>query len=167
MDTSCDAKRQPVFAGYRNPPTMEFAGRPFDGELPLTKLSGPQGELELRYDAAGRLTECVDARISDDGSSNTTAMVHRRGVRVRDDGQSRGRRRRSVAGTVQRHRPVLDAQDALGGIWSYEYDAFHRIMKQTDPGATVFRSAMTRSDGASPRAGQDGLWAGTIEYSPR
>jgi RHS repeat-associated protein len=147
-------------------PTMEFTGRPFEGELRLTKLRDSRGELELLYDATGQLASCVDRKNERGWEFTRDAhghIVNVQEMRIGGDGHavndrtSRAQYRYSEAGNL------VDARDALGGVWSYHYEA-HRIVKQTDPRGYSFSFTYDVLGRCVAAAGQDGLWAGTIEY---
>lgn len=162
---------------YLGQPTMEFVGGEFDGELPLAKLIGDESELELLYDRAGLLTACVESRsVAPAGRRRWEFLRNAAGyiVEIAEVGvagpgpqASVGQRVVRVAYAYSDENELVKAQDALGGIWVYEYDGFHRLTKQTDPRGYSYSfeyDVWGRCVGAS---GMDGLWWCRVEYFPK
>jgi RHS repeat-associated protein len=158
---------------YRSRPVMEFEGDQFVGGLQLRRLVTNERELDLQYDGLGRLANAVDRSqraheerrftfrydpqghldrvfevLSPSGPSNTTETALRVAYRY------------AAAGDL------LEARDALSGVWLYDYDAFHRMTRQEDARRYAFTYKYDAFGRCIEASGQDGLWATTLEYFP-
>jgi RHS repeat-associated protein len=163
---------------YRGRPQLEFRGGEFDDELPLVRVVGDGASLELEYDPLGRLVALVEI------GAGTPALryelqLDERGRITRlwqvdaTDGMNpsspagaapsrmlRAAYRYSVAGDLEL------ARDSLEGAWRHEYDAFHRLTKQTDPRQYSFAYRYDAQGRCVKTMGQDGLWWCRVQYFP-
>jgi RHS repeat-associated protein len=157
---------------YRREPVMEFVGNEFEGDLQLTKLYNDEHELSFSYDRQGRL--CVadefgkktgERRRFEFGYDQRNHLVEV--IEVPDGGP--GAQVVSTATPRAAYNYVgsadlLEARDALEGRWSYEYDAFHRMIKQTDPRGYSYTFRYDAWGRCVEASGQDGLWACKVQY---
>jgi RHS repeat-associated protein len=159
---------------HRDEPAMFFSGGEFDGTLRLTRIARRQRELTFAYDTVGRLVAALETE---------RRTTEQRRFELRYDEQNHVTHVLEIAGGVQpawsKVEPLVRAAylysaaaeqthawDAMGGSWTYEYDAWHRWTKQKDPRGYAFDfryDAVGRCVGAS---GQDGLWWCKVDYYP-
>lgn len=151
---------------YRNEPELEFMGDEFATDLPLVKMRTPDRELEFQYDVLGRLTAVVD-------SPRRLGESNRYELRYDDNGHiaqivevSGSQASLRAAYAYGAGADLLQAVDALGGAWFYEYDSFHRWTRMTDPRGYSYVYRYDASGRCIEASGQDGLWWAKIEYFP-
>lgn len=160
---------------YRGQPAMEFAGGEFDGELPLVKLADGDGELVLSYDRSGVFSACTESKVnapntrrtwefSRDAHGQITAVHEIVGANVAAANAGQSVLRASYQ--YNEHGALVKAVDALGGVWLYEYDGFHRITKQTDPRKYYYTFKYDAWGRCVHATGMDGLWRCNVEYFP-
>jgi RHS repeat-associated protein len=135
---------------------------------------------EWRYDVDGHMTQLDEVRNVDIARWNRhsnhaqNGHAHNGGA---ENGHLRGGARQQVSADapdmIARARYHFDtagnlsrASDALEGAWSYEYDAFHRWTKQSDPRRYSYMWRYDAVGRCIEARGEDGLWAATLEYRP-
>jgi hypothetical protein len=118
---------------YRSEPVMEFEGDEFRGGLQLRRLVTPDRELDLQYDGLGRLATAVDrsrrAQEERRFAFRYEAQAHVDRVFEVTPGSEPSQTADTTLRAAYRYGAagdLLQVRDALSGIWSYEYDAFHR-----------------------------------------
>jgi RHS repeat-associated protein len=160
----------------RGQPDFEFSGGEFDSELPLTRVSNEKADLDLEYDELGRLVALVQTprdpaegrrryELRLDEANHVAAVVEMdpalsNGSSQRDP--SRGALRASFE--YSKAGDMVRARDSFGGSWSAEYDALHRLSRQTDARGYSYDYRYDASDRCIASSGQDGLWRCKVEY---
>lgn len=162
----------------RGQPDLEFAGGEFESVLPLTRVSNDEAALDLEYDALGRLVALVQTpresaeprsryELALDATGHISAVIEvdaraTNGAPRRDPSRDslRASFEYSTAGDLVR------ARNSLGGSWAAEYDALHRLSRQTDARGYSYEYRYDASDRCVASSGQDGLWRCKIEYHP-
>jgi RHS repeat-associated protein len=159
---------------HRSDPVMEFMGGEFDGELRLYKISKQGRELEFSYDVVGRLAGATETAArsderrqyqfayDDDGHivQLIEVPVAQPGAWAKPDPVVR------AAYSYSKTRDLSQAMNAMAGVWTYEFDAFHRLTKQTDPRHYSYTFKYDANGRCVAAAGQDGLWSCKVEYFP-
>jgi RHS repeat-associated protein len=100
-----------------------------------------QADVSFRYDPAGHIAEIE--RSEPDGVAQTLASYAY-----------------DAAGCLTAFR------DALGGIWSFAYDAARRIVRETNPNRYSFHYEYDEQGRCVRTAGDDGLWRVSLQYAP-
>jgi RHS repeat-associated protein len=159
---------------YRSEPTMEFEGDELRGQLQLRRLVTEQRELDFEYDDLGRLASALDRSKATHEQRRFTFRYDAQGhiekvfevqpapepSKTPETTLLRAAYRYATAGDL------LQARDALSGISSFEYDAFHRMTRQEDARRYAYTYKYDAFGRCVETSGQDGLWATTLEYFP-
>ena len=155
-------------------PELEFVGDEFEGELRLTRVIGKGRELELSYDALGRLSAATEWEARTRQQRHYTFAYDNAGHLLQIAEGSGGAQPGwnapqpvvRTAYTYSSAGELTRAWDALGGAASYEYDAFHRVIKQTDARGYSYTFKYDALGRCVEASGQDGLWWAKVEYFP-
>jgi RHS repeat-associated protein len=162
----------------RGLPQLEFRGGEFDDELPLVRVVAEGASLELEYDALGRLAALVE-HVAGTRARRYELQLDERGRVTRvlqvdaadaaqpsSSGAAAPSRTLRVAYRYSVEGDLELARDSLEGASRYEYDAFHRLTKQTDPRRYSFTYRYDAQGRCIKTMGQDGLWWCRLQYFP-
>lgn len=159
---------------HRGQPDLEFVGKEFDDELPLTRVIGDAACLELEYDSQGRLCALLEAPFD--------ATLERRRFELGYDEHGHVRELREVSAdplatpearragaircsyTYSEDRDLIGVTDAEGGRWSARYDPIHRLVEQTDARGYRYEYTYDANSRCIASCGQDGQWSCRMEY---
>lgn len=148
----------------RDEPTMEFEGNEFETEMHLVRIYDDGHELMFTYDNFGRLNSILETtrRSLSTRSYHLCYDTFGRIVTLIDEST----RRENPLATYEYSatHDLVSAVDALGGIWRYEYDDFHRWTKQTNPRRYSFSFKYDGWGRCTDASGQDGLWWCNVQY---
>jgi YD repeat-containing protein len=154
-------------------PQMEFTGNEFDDDLRLTKIFSTDRELAFAYDTLGRLAAALEWHRPTDERRRYDFTYDENGhilqmleVPAQANAWSNPQPLLRAAYVYAKTSDLVQAQDALGGVWAYEYDAFHRWLKQTDPRGYSYTFRYDAFGRCIEASGKDGLWWCNVEYFP-
>jgi RHS repeat-associated protein len=157
---------------HQGKPTLEFVGSEFVGPLSLAKVTDGKRSLAFLYDGFGRLEQAVE-RDAASGEERRYQIWYDASGHATHVGEMADRANGHPSKPIVRAAFAYDgdsnlavAEDALGGRWVHEFDAFHRLTKQTDPRVYTYTFRYDALGRCVRASGQDGLWACKVDYYP-